>query len=88
MAELISTHLSPNDSHMLLSGDKCASRLEPDRKIAKKAIVEVEGGENVSPQWVRALGQVVERERAKVGVLVMLGEPTTTMKREAAAARF
>ena len=28
------------------------------------------------------------RERAKVGVLVMLGDPTTTMKREAAAAGF
>ena len=48
--------------------------------------MEVKGGENVSPQWVRALGNVVERERAKMGVLVMLGGPTVTMRREAEAA--
>jgi site-specific DNA-methyltransferase (adenine-specific) len=32
------------------------------------------------------LGQVVERERAKIGVLVTLADPTVTMRREAAAA--
>ena len=42
---------------------------KPDGKTTEKAVIEVKGGENVSPQWVRALGQVVERERAKVGVL-------------------
>jgi site-specific DNA-methyltransferase (adenine-specific) len=31
---------------------------------------------------------VVERERAKIGVLLMLEDPTTTMRREAAAAGF
>jgi site-specific DNA-methyltransferase (adenine-specific) len=61
---------------------------KPDGKVTEKAIVEVKGGEHVSPQWVRALGQVVERERAKTGVLLMLEDPTTTMRREAAAARF
>lgn len=61
---------------------------KPDGKTTEKAIVEVKGGENVSPQWVRALGQVVERERAKIGVLLMLGDPTTTMRREASAAGF
>lgn len=59
---------------------------KPDGRTTEKAIVEVKGGENVSPQWVRALGQVVDRERAKIGVLVMLTDPTTTMKREASAA--
>jgi hypothetical protein len=59
---------------------------KPDGKTTEKAIVEVKGGENVSPQWVRALGQVVERERAKIGVLVTLADPTVTMRREAAAA--
>jgi site-specific DNA-methyltransferase (adenine-specific) len=61
---------------------------KPDGKGTEKAIVEVKGGENVSPQWVRALGQVVERERAKIGVLVTLTDPTTTMRREASAAGF
>src|SRR3990170_2954668 len=61
---------------------------KPDGKVTEKAIVEVKGGENVSPQWVRALGQVVERERAKMGILVTLTDPTTTMRREATAAGF
>ncbi len=55
-------------------------------ETTERAIVEVKGGENVSPQWVRALGNVVERERAKMGFLVMLGDPTVTMRKEAAAA--
>lgn len=61
---------------------------KPDGKTTEKAIVEVKSGENVSPLWVRALGQVVEREHAKIGVLVMMEDPTTTMKREADAAGF
>jgi site-specific DNA-methyltransferase (adenine-specific) len=61
---------------------------KPDGKTTEKAIIEVKGGENVSPQWVRALGQVVERERAKIGVLLMMADPTTTMRREAFAAGF
>jgi len=59
---------------------------KPDGKTTERAIVEVKGGENVSPQWVRALGAVVDREKAKMGVLVMLGDPTVTMRKEAAAA--
>jgi DNA modification methylase len=61
---------------------------KPDGKITEKAVVEVKSGENVSPQWIRALGQVVERDRAKIGVLVTLSDPTTTMRREASAAGF
>jgi hypothetical protein len=59
---------------------------KPDGKTTEKAVIEVKGGENVSPQWIRALGQVVERERAKIGVLITLTDPTTTMRREATAA--
>lgn len=58
---------------------------KPDGKTTEKAAIEVKGGENVSPQWIRALGQVVERERAKIGVLVTLTDPTRTMRREASA---
>jgi hypothetical protein len=61
---------------------------KPDGKTTEKAIVEVKGGENGSPQWVRVLGQVVERERAKIGVLLMMADPTATMHREAFAAGF
>jgi DNA modification methylase len=61
---------------------------KPDGKSTEKAVIEVKSGENVSPQWVRALGQIVDRERAKVGILLMMAEPTTTMKREAFAQGF
>lgn len=61
---------------------------KPDGKTTEKAVIEVKGGDNVSPQWIRALGQVVERERAKIGVLITLTDPTTTMRREATAAGF
>jgi site-specific DNA-methyltransferase (adenine-specific) len=44
--------------------------------------------ENVSPQWIRALGSVVEGEGAKIGILVTLTDPTTTMRRVASAAGF
>jgi len=33
---------------------------KPDGKTTENAVIEVKWGENVSPQWVRALGQVVE----------------------------
>lgn len=59
---------------------------KPDGKTTERAIVEVKGGGNVSPQWVRALAQVVAREKAKIGILLTLEDPTTTMRREAAAA--
>lgn len=61
--------------------------LKRDGKVTEKAIIEVKSGGNVSPQWIGALSQVVARERAKIGVLLMMEEPTTTMKREAFAAR-
>jgi len=39
-----------------------------------------------SGERAQARGQVVERERAKVGILITLTDPTTTMKREATPA--
>jgi site-specific DNA-methyltransferase (adenine-specific) len=71
-----------------LSGIDGYLYFKPDGKTTEKAVIEVKGGENVSPQWIRALGQVVERERAKIGVLITLTDPTTTMRREATAAGF
>jgi site-specific DNA-methyltransferase (adenine-specific) len=71
-----------------LSGIDGYLYFKPDGKTTEKAVIEVKGGENVSPQWIRALGQVVERERAKIGVLITLTDPTTTMRREVTAAGF
>ncbi len=49
-------------------------------------VISVKAGDNLSPEMVRSLGHVVERESAEMGVLVTLTEPTAGMKREAAAA--
>jgi len=48
-------------------------------------VISVKGGHNVSPEMVRSLGHVVERENADLGVLVTLGDPTPGMVREAAS---
>jgi DNA modification methylase len=53
---------------------------------AKKIIVSVKGGENVSPTMVRELGHVVSRERAEIGLFVTLIDSTRPMRTEAAAA--
>jgi DNA modification methylase len=59
-----------------------------DNKATEKAIVSVKGGGNVSVAIVRELGHVVEREKAKMGLLVMLAEPTQPMRTEAVKAGF
>lgn len=50
-----------------------------------RVIVSVKGGDNVGPDMVRALAGTLERERAELGLLVTLAEPSASMKREAAA---
>jgi len=49
-----------------------------------KAIIEVKGG-GYQPKDVRALGRVLEREQAPLGVLLALEPPTSGMQSEAAA---
>ncbi len=61
---------------------------KPDGKTTEKAIVSVKGGENVGVPMVRELIQVVNREKAKLGVLITLAEPTGPMKREAIGEGF
>ena len=61
---------------------------KPDGKTTEKAIVSVKGGENVGVPMVRELIQVVNREKAKLGVLITLSEPTAPMKKEAIAEGF
>ncbi len=61
---------------------------KPDGKTTEKAVVSVKGGENVGVPMVRELIQVVNREKAKLGVLITLAEPTGPMKKEAVAEGF
>ena len=61
---------------------------KPDGKISEKTIVSVKGGENVSVAMVRDLAHVVDRENAKIGVLITLAEPTRPMQTEAVKAGF
>lgn len=61
---------------------------KPDGKTTEKAIVSVKGGSNVGVPMVRELIQVVNREKAKIGVLITLADPTGPMKKEAIAEGF
>lgn len=55
---------------------------------AKKVIIQVKGGQNVSVNDVRVLKSVIEREKAPIGALICLKTPTREMAREAAIAGF
>lgn len=57
---------------------------KPDGKKTEKAIVEVKGGAT-GVKDVGRLAQVMERENAKIGVLITAQLPTRAMERDAAA---
>lgn len=59
---------------------------KPDGRTTEKAIVSVKGGKNVNVGMIRELANVVDREKAKIGVFITLQEPTRPMKTEAAGA--
>jgi DNA modification methylase len=59
---------------------------EPDGKT-KQIVLSVKGGA-LKAQDVRDLRGVIEREKAKIGVLLTLQEPTKAMRTEAASAGF
>ena len=61
---------------------------KPDGKKTEAEIVSVKGGEAVHRNAVGELRGVVEREKAPLGVLITLREPTGPMKAEAASAGF
>lgn len=56
---------------------------QDEDKLAKKIVVSVKGGENVSVTMIRDLGHVIEREKAEIGLFITLAEPTGPMKTEA-----
>ena len=59
---------------------------EGDNK-PRQVILSVKGG-NLKADDIRALGQVVTREKADIGVLISLQEPTSGMRGDAASAGF
>lgn len=60
---------------------------ETDGGPTKQVIFSVKAG-NTGPSHVSELRGVVERERAAIGVLITLNEPTKAMRAEAASAGF
>ncbi len=61
---------------------------KPDGKVTEKAVVSVKGGENVGVGMIRDLIATVDRDKAKMGVLISLAAPTGPMVKEAASAGF
>jgi site-specific DNA-methyltransferase (adenine-specific) len=59
-----------------------------DNGPAKKLIVSVKGGENVTRTMVADLKNTVDREKAQIGLFVTLTPPTKPMLTEAASAGF
>ena len=51
-------------------------------------LLSVKGGRSLAPSFVRDLRGTIEREKAAIGVLVSLVEPTKEMRHEAARAGF
>jgi DNA modification methylase len=54
----------------------------------KRIIVSVKAGKNISVAMVRDLVGTITREKADIGVLISMTEPTGPMRREAASAGF
>ena len=61
---------------------------QDDKTMARKIIVSVKAGENVSVPMIRDLGHVVNREKASLGFFVTLTKPTAPMRQEAVKAGF
>jgi site-specific DNA-methyltransferase (adenine-specific) len=60
--------------------------LRPSKGSYEKALISVKAGENIGIEMVRSLIATVGREKAKLGILITLTEPTRPMKGEAATA--
>lgn len=61
---------------------------QDDKNAAKKIIVSVKGGANVTRTMVADLKNTVEREQAQMGLFVTLAPPTKPMMSEAVSAGF
>lgn len=54
-----------------------------DLSLPKHIIVSVKAGEHIGPAFVRELRGVVEREKAEMGIMICIKEPTREMLHEA-----
>jgi hypothetical protein len=59
-----------------------------DDRFPKQIIISVKSGENIGVKDIRDLRGVIEREKAPIGVLITLCEPTKSMITEAVSASF
>ncbi len=59
---------------------------KPDGKTTERAIVSVKGGSNVGVGAVKELRATIERQKAPIGLLICLDDPTREMRAEAASA--
>jgi site-specific DNA-methyltransferase (adenine-specific) len=59
---------------------------KPDGQTTEKAVVSVKGGANVGVPMFRELMQVIDQQKAKIGVFITLAEPTKPMLIEATKA--
>jgi DNA modification methylase len=58
------------------------------KKINTKVIVQVKGGENLNPGMVRDLMGTIEKEKAAIGLLITLEEPTVGMNEIASHSEY
>jgi DNA modification methylase len=61
-------------------------RERPEDQGSQRIIVSVKAGESLSPGMVRDLRGTIEREKAPIGVMLLMHEPTAQMRTEAANA--
>lgn len=67
----------PNEKQVGDKGIDGVARFFTDAKGAiGRMLVSVKGGKTVTPQFVRDLRGTVEREKAQMGVLIMMGKPS------------
>jgi hypothetical protein len=62
--------------------------IQDGKVLTEMIIVSVEGGESLTVSMIRNLAGAAERERAKMGLLITLTEPTHPMTKEAVGAGF
>ncbi|MCY3973287.1 MAG: DNA methyltransferase [Candidatus Dadabacteria bacterium] len=61
---------------------------QENRDTNERVVIQVKGGASVGVSMIRDLKGTMEREKAPLGLLVTLAEPTAPMKKEAVAAGF
>jgi hypothetical protein len=54
----------------------------------KQIIISVKAGEHITSAFVRDLVGTITREKAEIGILISMAEPTREMRKEAASAGF